>query len=141
MTWQDIAQRLALEGKETTAEVGATSEDFQVPTIAPTTVAFVIGLLNCVSIERQGGTAPNQGSGGLVRPGKGHGIRIRKGKSELSTARLPERGPIEGGLRLSDAMDSGAVEDRRREDGVRLSTTSKSERILSVESGNAGQDN
>lgn len=28
-TWQDIAQRLALEGKETTAEVGATREDFQ----------------------------------------------------------------------------------------------------------------
>nr|GMC67081.1 NADH-ubiquinone oxidoreductase chain 2 [Ipomoea batatas] len=29
LTWQDIAQRLALEGKETTAEVGATREDFQ----------------------------------------------------------------------------------------------------------------
>ncbi|CAK9313198.1 unnamed protein product [Citrullus colocynthis] len=29
LTWQDIAQRLALEGKETAAEVGATREDFQ----------------------------------------------------------------------------------------------------------------
>ncbi|XP_020208959.1 uncharacterized protein LOC109793905 [Cajanus cajan] len=29
LTWKDIAQRLALEGKETTAEVGATREDFQ----------------------------------------------------------------------------------------------------------------
>ncbi|KAG4914236.1 hypothetical protein JHK87_051793 [Glycine soja] len=28
-TWQDIAQRLVLEGKGTTAEVGATREDFQ----------------------------------------------------------------------------------------------------------------
>ncbi|KHN05126.1 hypothetical protein glysoja_034952, partial [Glycine soja] len=29
--------------------------------IAPTPVAFVIGLLNCVSIERQGGTAAPKG--------------------------------------------------------------------------------
>ena len=28
-TWQDIAQRLVLEGKGTTAEVGVTREDFQ----------------------------------------------------------------------------------------------------------------
>ncbi|KAK7369660.1 hypothetical protein VNO80_11702 [Phaseolus coccineus] len=28
-TWQDIAQRLILEGKGTTAEMGATKEDFQ----------------------------------------------------------------------------------------------------------------
>nr|GEV14659.1 transposase (putative), gypsy type [Tanacetum cinerariifolium] len=40
---------------------GEFSQDSPVDRIAPTPIAFVIGLLNCVSIERRGGTAPNQG--------------------------------------------------------------------------------